>query len=137
MSSYILKSFVSINIYAELLTHPRASCGAFHLMQGCMENGKDATAVDANTILLGHATGLRHCRSLATIKYMVLTKKSVRLELYDAVMANWRARTARQYILNEYLYGNNDPSLTSDGMESHCVITTSAGNVTAPLESLQ
>ncbi|MFA0816713.1 MAG: pyruvate formate lyase family protein [Anaerofustis sp.] len=115
MSSYILKSFVSINNYAEVLTQYHAPHAALSIsMQGCMENGKDATAGGCKyNSYGGTATGLATLAdSLATIKYMVFDKKicSAR-ELYDAVMANWEGHEPlRQYILNEVPhYGNNDP----------------------------
>jgi pyruvate formate-lyase/glycerol dehydratase family glycyl radical enzyme len=115
MSSYILKSHITVNNYSEYLTTYHAPHAGLSIsIEGCMEKGKDCVCGGAKyNSYGGTATGLATIAdSLTTIKYMVFDKKlCTARELYDAVMANWEGHEIlRQQILTKVPhYGNGDP----------------------------
>lgn len=115
VARWVLKWHVTMNNYTEYLMMRRTSLAALSMsIEGCMENGKDATQGGAKYNSYGGvATGLATIAdSLTTIKYMVFDKKLVSAkELYDAVMANWEGYDElRARILAEVPhYGNDDP----------------------------
>ncbi len=115
VARWVLKWHVTMNNYTEYLMMRRTSLAALSMsIEGCMENGKDATQGGAKYNSYGGvATGLATIAdSLTTIKYMIFDKKLISAkELYDAVMANWEGYDElRAQILAEVPhYGNDDP----------------------------
>ncbi len=112
---YYIKLQVSVDNYTEYLHQIYGTENLISLsMEGCMENGMDATWGGCKyNSYGGTATGLATIADcLTTIKYMCFDKKlCTTRELYDAVMANWEGyEPLRQQVLNEVPhYGNGDP----------------------------
>jgi formate C-acetyltransferase len=112
---YLIKLQVSVDNYTEYLHQYHGTENLISLsMEGCMENGMDATWGGCKyNSYGGTATGLATIADcLTTIKYMCFDKKlSTTRELYDAVLANWEGyEPLRQQIINEVPhYGNGDP----------------------------
>ena len=112
---YLIKLQVSIDNYTEYLHMYHGTETLISIsMQGCMENGADATWGGCKyNSYGGTATGLATIADcLTTIKYMCFDKKlCTTRELYDAVMANWDGcEDLRQQVLNDVPhYGNGDP----------------------------
>ncbi len=112
---YYIKLQVSVDNYTEYLHQIFGTENLISLsMEGCMENGMDATWGGCKyNSYGGTATGLATIADcLTTIKYMCFDKKlCTTRELYDAVMANWEGyEPLRQQVLNEVPhYGNGDP----------------------------
>ena len=112
---YLIKLQASIDNYTEYLHQYHGTENLISLsMEGCMENGMDATWGGCKyNSYGGTATGLATIAdSLTTIKYMCFDNKlATTRELYDAVMANWEGyEPLRQQILTQVPhYGNGDP----------------------------
>jgi formate C-acetyltransferase len=112
---YLIKLQVSVDNYTEYLHQYHGTENLISLsMEGCMEQGMDATWGGCKyNSYGGTATGLATIADcLTTIKYMCFDKKLISTgELYDAIMANWVGyEPLRQRILNEVPhYGNGDP----------------------------
>jgi formate C-acetyltransferase len=115
MATYLMKSYITVQNYAEKLAQFYAPESVLSLsIEGCMEKGIDCTAGGAKyNSFGGTATGLATLAdSVTTIKYMCFDKKlCTTRELYDAFMANWEGHEVlRQKILAQVPhFGNNDP----------------------------
>jgi len=112
---YLIKLQVSVDNYTEYLQQYHGTENLVSLsMEGCMENGMDATWGGCKyNSYGGTATGLATIADcITTIKYMCFDKKLVTTrELYDAVMSNWEGcEPLRQQILSQVPhFGNGDP----------------------------
>ena len=112
---YLIRAQVSFNNYFEATAIPQAPNPMLSIsMDGCMEQGKDATQGGCKyNSYGGTATGLATIAdSLCAIEYMCFDKKlCTTRELYDAVMANWEGyEELHQMVLNLVPhFGNGDP----------------------------
>ena len=112
---YLIRTQVSFNNYWEATAVPHAPNPMLSIsMEGCMEQGKDATRGGCKyNSYGGTATGLATIADcLSSIEYMCFDKKlCTTREMYDAVMANWEGyEELHQQVLNLVPhFGNGDP----------------------------
>jgi formate C-acetyltransferase len=101
------------NVFEMVYSHYFPCISASTMLDGCLDNGRDATAGGCKY----NRTGLTACGtanvgdSLMTIKKLIFDDKTVSArELYDALQNNWEgAEELHQIVLNEVPhYGNDD-----------------------------
>jgi formate C-acetyltransferase len=106
------------NLFEEVYSHYFPCVVASSMLDGCIENGKDATAGGCKY----NRTGLTACGtanvgdSLMTIKKLIFDDKTVSArELYDALQADWEGyEQLRQTVINDVPhYGNDDDEVDS------------------------